>query len=387
MSNSRDAAIDLFPLGVASDAAFCNRRAERKALQDNILDGTHTWLMGIRRYGKTSLIQQVSRDLSRRGRPKIHAEIVDLFVVHSIESLDELLRDAVGRLSAQFLPKNRRVMGQLENIFAAFKPELSVGSSGVSLKLFGGQPSVQSIQRLLEALDEAAVKYKRRAVLVIDEFQQISQIDTKHTIEGAIRSVAQHTKALSLVFLGSERTLLAQMFEDRERPLFRLCQKMELSRIAAADYRRFLDDAAKLRWRRTLSDPSSHAILSLSDRHPYYLNVLCRELWRLNRAPGEQKVFSTWHALLSRERHQVYQSMMGLPNAQRAVLAAIAKEPTNAPIAQRYLGKFGIAGSTMAQAIDVLLTKDFIRRSADGIYEVIDPLIKGYLCNAHAPEK
>lgn len=375
---TRDA-LALFPLGIATGAAFCNRDAERQRLSDNIISGTHTWLMGVRRFGKTSLVAQVTGELDRKRKPKVHSETVDLFVVHNVRALDALLRDAVGRLIAGFLPRNKRVLGKLATVFAAFKPELTLSDDGVKLKLFSGDPGVQSIQRLLEALDEAAAQYQRRAVLVIDEFQQITQIDTRHTIEGAIRSVAQRTQALSFVFLGSERSLLAQMFEDRKRPLYRLCRKMELGRIGAEDYRQFMQQAAQVRWSKRVNEDAIAAILDVTDRHPFYVNALCRELWMSARPPSPDAVQKAWQSLLGRERHQAYQAMMALANAQRAVLSALAMNPTDSPTAQSYLGQFGIAGSTMVQAIEVLIEKDFLRRNEQGYYEIIDPLVKGFL--------
>ncbi len=38
-----------------------------------------------------------------------------------------------------------------------------------------------------------------------------------------------------------------------------------------------------------------------------------------------------------------------------------------------------MAASSMNQAVDVLLAKDFLRRDEADVYEVIDPLVKSYL--------
>jgi hypothetical protein len=370
----------LFPLGFAEGPAFCNRDEERERLKANILGGTHTYIMGVRRYGKTSLVRQVARELSRKRSPQVHTHSIDLFTVHTLEALDALLRDAVGKLSAQFLPKNKRILGRLGKIFAAFKPELTISDDGVSLKLFSESASTKSIQELLEGLDQAAVHYKRRAVLIIDEFQQIAQIDKHRTIEGSIRNVAQGAKGLSFVFLGSERSLLAQMFEGPKRPLFNSSsERMDLERISADDYRGFLQNAARLRWSRELSNNVIESIIDLTDRHASYVNILCRDLWRGARLPSSQMVHETWKAVLKRERHQAYQSMMALAHTQRTVLQALAIQPTGKPTAKDYLTRFNIAGSTMTKSIDVLMEKDFVRLSSDGEYEVIDPLVKGIM--------
>ncbi|MEL6199651.1 MAG: hypothetical protein AAFR09_05525, partial [Pseudomonadota bacterium] len=106
----------LFPIGIATGAAFCNRNAERNELAQNILSGSHTWIMGVRRFGKTSLVSQVALELGRKRSVKVHTESVDLFVVHNITTLDKAIRDAVGRLTAQFVPKRRKAMDALLEI-------------------------------------------------------------------------------------------------------------------------------------------------------------------------------------------------------------------------------------------------------------------------------
>lgn len=369
----------LFPIGIATGAAFCNRDAERAELAQNILSGTHTWIMGIRRFGKTSLVSQVALELGRKRSVKVHTESVDLFVVHNVRTLDQAIRDAVGRLSAQFVPKGRKAMQAMLEIFEAFKPKLTLGSKGVSLELTASNPSAASINEVLMALDAAALHYGRRAVLVLDEFQQIAIIDKKHVIEGAIRSAAQRTKAVSFVFLGSERTLLQQMFEDRGRPLYKLCRRLNLGRIDAVHYLDYLADAARIRWQKPLGGEAAARILSLTDRHPFYVNLLCLELWRRSQPPSPGDVAAQWEQLLEKERHEIHLSLSTLSTNQRAVLAALARQPTSRPTAQDFLGTAGIAASSMNQAVDVLLSRDFLRRGDEGVYELVDPLVKRYL--------
>ena len=55
---------NLFPLGIATGDAHCNRAEERAELRRNISAGAHTWLWGRRRMGKTSLVEQVLQDLA-----------------------------------------------------------------------------------------------------------------------------------------------------------------------------------------------------------------------------------------------------------------------------------------------------------------------------------
>ena len=86
-----------------------------------------------------------------------------------------------------------------------------------------------------------------------------------------------------------------------------------------------------------------------------------------------------WGRLLERERHEIHLSLGTLSTNQRAVLAALARTPTASPTAQAFLAEAGIAASSMTQAVDVLLARDFVRRGASDVLEVIDPLVRAYL--------
>ena len=156
-------------------------------------------------------------------------------------------------------------------------------------------------------------------------------------------------------------------------------QHLELDRISKNDYSEFLQKAATLRWGQELSETAKATILAVTDRHTYYVNVLCRDLWKQPRTPSSETVIQTWTEVLARERHQAYTELMALAHAQKSVLQAIAVEPTSQPTAKSYLGRFDIAGSTMKKSLSVLVEKDFVRITRKGVYEVVDPLIRGIM--------
>ena len=76
---------NLFPLGVATGAADCNRKKEPEELKAHIRSSTHTWLWARRRMGKNCLVEQVLGELYR-ARTAIPSVVLDLNVVHNAES-------------------------------------------------------------------------------------------------------------------------------------------------------------------------------------------------------------------------------------------------------------------------------------------------------------
>ena len=372
---------ELFPRGIALGAAFCNRERERTQLATGLLAARprHTWISGRRRHGKTSLIAKVLEDVRRKRAPRVEHAAVDVFVVHNLKTLDEALREAIGTLSGKLLPRRKRALDYLGKAFAAFRPELTLGTEGLKLKLGGDTPSPARIDAMLRALDAAALHYDVRGVLVIDEFQQVSRLDEGHAIEGAIRSVAQSAQALAFVFLGSERTLLSQLFEDAKRPLYRLCEHLEVGRIDAETYSSFLQDAARLRWRAKLHDASLERILELTERHPFYVNALARQLWDRSKAPGAAAVDETWARLLAAEAELFKTQLLAVPHLTRGVLRALAVEPTATPTAQAVTTSLGLSAGTVAKAVRWLEEHDLVFRNDAGVLRPVDPLMGRYL--------
>ena len=371
----------LFPRGIALGSAFCNRDRERAQLAGNILAGSprHSWISGRRRHGKSSLIAQTLEDVHKKRGVRIEHAMVDVFVVHNLKTLDETLRDAIGVLSAKLLPRRKRALDFLGKAFSAFKPELTIGAGGLSVKLASEAPSAARIDAMLRALDSAAAHYDVRGVLVIDEFQQVSRLDEGHAVEGAIRSVAQSAKALAFVFLGSERTLLAQMFEDRERPLYMLCDHVDVGRIQADAYRKFLGDAARLQWNAPIANRTLEALLRCTERHPFYVNALSRSLWDQERLPSEAAIEAAWAQLLADEAERFKVQLLAVPHLTRAVLKALAVGPTATPTAQSFLTSLGLSVGTVSGAVKWLEERDLIWRDEENVLRPVDPLMGQYM--------
>jgi hypothetical protein len=176
-----------------------------------------------------------------------------------------------------------------------------IGTQGVQLML---QPdknndSATNIKEALEALENILAKKKQKAVLFLDEIQEIGEVAEGKGIEGAIRHVAQKTKYLSLVFSGSNRHLLQSMFYDDGRPLYKLCDRIILQRISKDEYSKHLKKLANTRWQMALSEDTLNKIFELTECHPYYINTLCSKLWlTLDKAPKFDEVENAWQQLV-----------------------------------------------------------------------------------------
>lgn len=370
---------DYFPLGIATGNAFCNRVAERQRLVKNIKARQHTLITSPRRYGKTSLVLFVLEKLG------ISYAKVDLFVALDAKACEEQLIHGVQQLISKISTKPERVLHLIRDYFAQAKKSWTIGFKGIQLELVPEKDSdsAVNIRDALLALESVLAKKRQRAVLFIDEFQEIGALPSAKALEGAIRHVAQETKYLLFVFSGSNRHLLTYMFDDKSRPLYMLCERIILDRINENHYVEFINKIALKTWGRHFSVETLSEIFTLTDRHPYYINVLCNALWKAcdnkSHPPDAALVKKIWREYIYTERTRISRELSYLSFGQRKILTAISFGHTTELTGKPFLQKVGITGPSVISALDVLEERDLVGLKEDKNYFVIDPLMKASL--------
>ena len=364
---------NFFPAGVALGAAFIKRHQERLELKEKILSNQQVVLMGPRHYGKTSLVEKVLEDIAT---PYC---FMDLLAADSIEYVQQQMLGKVGKLVFNLLHKTKKATEVILSIFKSMKPEISLGLMGQQLKLELSSTATQDITELLMKLDEVAVHANKRAVIFIDEFQQISQLENYHTLEAAIRHAVERSKNISYVFSGSNRQLLIQMFGEQGRPLYRLCHLMSIDRMEESVYKEHLEILAKEKWKKTLSQESFSSIIKLTERHPFYFNMLCQLIWSQFDYPDEEMIESLWENYVRTQRHIISHDIMQLSINQRRVVSALAANPICEPFSSNFVIPLKLSTSSVQQAIEVLLKKDVIFVDEEGYYRVLEPAVSYYL--------
>lgn len=366
-------AMKYFPEGIASGDTFINRIEERKNLAKKIKSNQHTVLIAPRRYGKTSLVTQVVNEM------KTPCCSIDLLAAYSTEYVRDQIVDKVGRLAVELLPNISKAKEKLMNIFRQLKPEISIGVLGQKLSFNLSNSPLQDITELLLKLDETAKHFKKRAIIFMDEFQQISQLNNYHSIEASIRHAVERSENIIYIFSGSNRQLLEQMFGNHGRPLYRLCQIINLERMEKEPYTDHLQQLAKNRWKKTLPNETIEHIFTHTQLHPFYMNVLCQLLWECDAIVMADVVDKIWHDYVKTQRHIISHDVMELSPNQRKILTALARTPVKEIQSTHFIAPLKISASSAQQAVAVLLNKDLIYKCKEGFYRVLDPAVRYYL--------
>lgn len=362
-----------FPQGIAVDNFFCNRDKERKELKNSIEMHEHTVLVGPRRYGKTSLMLQVLKENEFPG------ERIDFFFVLTQAEVVKVIAEGISKIINQLLSEKKHSYTKFIESLVTLNPKLTFSFLGQQLEVTTKQSSEQSISELLLALDQFAEKAKKSCVIIFDEFQQIGELKENHSVEAAIRHAVERSQYVSYIFCGSKRHMLNEMFSDKSRPLYHLCDLMTIERIHAEAYHDFLNKMAKKRWKHYLETDVIQEILHLTENHSYYVNALCRRLWHSDAQPHLGDVRKIWEEYVNQQRDWISNDLDKLTLNRRKILTALAYERTNLFQGQDFSKKVGLTPSSINKAMMDLEKLDMIYQDDAKYFRVLDPALAYFL--------
>lgn len=365
--------INLFPQGLAMGEAFCNREKERGRLKQSFLNGEHTVIVAPRRYGKSSLIKQVLLDTNLAGMR------IDLLPATNVMFVQKAIKSCFYELINQIAPKAKQARQKLVSFMQEYHPKLTLTLLGQKLEVSAPKSPDTSIIDLLVGLDTAAKEYNKRVVICLDEFQQVGLLKEHHSLEASIRHAVEISTHVTYIFSGSSRHLLHQMFSSKSKPLYHLCEIMEIDRIKNETYFTILFQRAVKKWGNGIKEAAISEILSLTKCHPYYVNSLCRSLWKLEHLPTSNIVQKAWFEYIETQKNWITDDLVNLTPNQRNIIAALAYEPVSEPYGNDFVSRVHIGASSIKKSLSILLKRDFIYKGQNNKLKVLDPAVEAYL--------
>lgn len=261
---------------IVTDAAFADREVERDRLARDLLAGQKVFLISPRRYGKSSLVRSVLRDLGRQGVLTVEVTVAaSSSYVGFLEAYARALLLAgtpTGRL--------RQWAGEL---LGGLRPEvrLDADASGAprAVVAFPGIRSSRDVARLAAEVfalpGRIAERRGRRLAVALDEFQAITTFDGG-SVEHALRAAVQDQRQVGYVFAGSEPSLMEQMLTPK-RPFYKAGPVVRLEPIDPDDFAAFIER----RFVRSGIRPGEGlgaAVVDLAGNVPYDVQRLAHEL-------------------------------------------------------------------------------------------------------------
>src|SRR5688572_20277665 len=201
--------------GPVSPALLIDRKPELVTLARRAGDRVGVRLAAPRRYGKTSLLVAHAAQLRETGGWR--TAHVDLGRVSDLTDVARRIAAAYGPLDMDW---TRAHLGGL-----LARLGLSVGTAGASVTI-GPRPTAPDAEAaeslLYRLLDLPKTLHDADGVstlVVLDEFQDL--LTARADLDGLVRSRIQyHGDAAAYVYAGSEPSMMRELFDQRERPLF-----------------------------------------------------------------------------------------------------------------------------------------------------------------------
>lgn len=370
--------MNYFPTYLALGDAFCNRKEELKRILYDLNGNTPILLISPRRYGKTSLALKGFDEIKW---PYAH---VDLYKALSEEDIVKYILNGIGQLLGKIESTPKKLMLLAGEFFSSLQIKVVIEKAGIHLEFNQkNQKATDIILKSLEKLHELALKKDKRVILFLDEFQVLGEVINNNSIEAVIREAAQKSTHVSYVFSGSNRHLMEQMFYDRKRPFYKLCDQIKLDRIHENEYEQYINIAAKESWGEILKQATLAKIFELSESHSYYVNKLCSLLWQGNKAPSESDVVSTWHSFVLENKSSVERELSLISINQRKLLIFLSNQnQTKELFSKKTTQQMDLTSSSVQRAVAQLIEKDYVYIDGDKSYRVLDPLINSVLRNS-----
>src|SRR3990167_100332 len=163
---SKNIAIDLFPLSVASGDAFCNRINETERLKLCIQHHRPVLLISPRRYGKTSL---ALHGIKQSDLPYAH---IDFFAAVDDQDIEYAILKGIGKLISSLESAPQKALALATDFFSGTHIRAVLSKLGISIEIDNPRekPS-QRILKVLERLEQLSEKTQQKLVLFFDEFQ------------------------------------------------------------------------------------------------------------------------------------------------------------------------------------------------------------------------
>ena len=301
-----------FKFGTIVEAEYFTDRVDEVAyIKQFIKSANHLILISPRRFGKSSV---VAKAVKESGRKSI--------------SLNLQAVTSVSDLSAKLLREFFKVhpMERLRHLLAHFRivPTISTNpvTGAMDVSFQAGAPNEVLLEDVLMLFEQAHTE-KDRLIVVLDEFQEIKEIAAN--LDRQLRSIMQDQKHINYILLGSQESMMAEIFENKKSPFYHFGELMRLGKLPRQDFHRYLSERLSEVFPESC-EVLADSILDFTECHPYYSQQLAANVWQIGvLQPQSEDVLKTAveHIVVSHSLD--YERIwMGLKRTNRWILQRLA---------------------------------------------------------------
>lgn len=341
---------------------FTDRINELRDIQRMLDSENHLVLISPRRFGKSSL---VAKAVKISGRPSVSVNMQNMLSVEDLAS--KILRELF-----HLYPMER-----IKHLMSHFRIIPTVSSNPVTNSIdVSFQPVVNSFVLLEDAMAllEKVSTESKKLIVVFDEFQEIMGIHKG--LDKQLRSIMQEQQHLNYILLGSQESMMTEIFERKKSPFYHFGRLMHLNKIPYDDFRVYVTERLPLKDK----DADKYkgivdGILSYTSLHPYYTQQLGAQVWEMMTYDNivDDVVDKAIDSIIGSHDLDYERLWLSLNRTDRLIMRSLSEGKN--PLKNRQ-----IAASTSFSAIKRLMRAGYVIRLSD--YEIEDPFFKTWIAKS-----
>ena len=251
---------------IVEEEYFTDRVQEVAYIKEFVRSANHLILISPRRFGKSSV---VAKAVKQTGRKHITINLQQVTSVSDFSA--KLLREF---FKVHPLEHVRHLITHFR-IIPTVSTNPVTGSIDVSF-----QPGVDGdilIEDVLTLIERAHTE-QDRLIVVLDEFQEICELAPK--FDKKLRSIMQQQQHINYILLGSQESMMTDIFENKKSPFYHFGEMMRLGKLPREDFYSYLSERLASCYPEK-SGLLADSILNYTSCHPYYSQQLAANVWQI----------------------------------------------------------------------------------------------------------
>jgi len=359
---------------IVSGQTFTDRKQEQDHLYSNMTNGINTVIISPRRWGKSSLVEEVFKQIQQREK-RIKPVVIDLFSVSDEnEFLEKFSREIIKATASKW----EEWVQAAKNFFKTITPVISLGSD--PMNDFSLQFNVQNLSEyadeILNLPETIALKKGIKFTIALDEFQNLSQFKNFENFEKKMRAVWQRQKQVTYCLYGSKRHMMTEIFNNSSKPFYRFGDVILLQKIPAKEWQKFIISKFK-QTGKSISPLLANIIITTMDSHSWYVQQLSHYVWiKTGKVVTAGIIDESLQEIINTNKPFFQTLIEQLSMTQINLLKAIAQNETKltaSAVMKKY--KLGTPHN-VSKNKKVLIKNDIIDIRPDKTIEFLDPVFK-----------
>lgn len=353
-----------------SSVSFTNREKEVKKLYNNLTNGINTMIISPRRWGKSSLVEKVIKNINKKEKD-VKTVIIDLFSVSSEEQFLETFAKEIIKASST---KWEDWAKSGKELFKNLIPKISFGvdpSTDFSLSFDWSELKKHS-NEILALPETIASRKKINFIICLDEFQILSSFPNYLDLEKKMRASWQRQKKVVYCLFGSKRHMMTDIFSNSSKPFYRFGDIILLSKIEEKKWVKFICQGFQ-KTGKSIADDDARLIPQFMKNHSWYVQQLSHYTWNLTVNKASRKEITKALDELINANAPLYQKEVeSISVTQLYLLKAIAQGETKLTSA-RVMTEYRLGTPRNVSKNKAILINSDIMHAIEGGYEFLDP--------------